>query len=398
MNIEASQHIQRLKRGVFHELMDRKRQLASQGRSLIDLSVGSPDQPPPEFVKETIRHHAARDDAYGYTMGALPSFNHALATFYRKRYGVSLDPDAEFLQLIGSQDGLAHLATALINPGDTVLVPDPGYPIFEVGVHIAGGEPYPLPLRAENGFLPRLEEIPTEVADRAKMMVLNYPANPVTATADRMFLEEAVRFARHHEILLVQDFTYSELVFDGKDSVSLLSIPGAKEVAVEFNSLSKTFNMAGCRIGYMAGNAQVLRIMATMMSHTQYGIFLPIQKAVEAVLARGESFIAEQRKRYQHRRDALVEALADAGWNMSKPPATMYVWAPIPPGWSSVDFTFLLMEQTGVIVTPGSAFGREGEGYVRITLVQPEDTLREAASRIDTFLKTEQPTSGSSVK
>ncbi|PTM59610.1 LL-diaminopimelate aminotransferase [Desmospora activa] len=388
MKITASNHIQRLRRGVFHDLLDKKRGLAAQGHALIDLSVGSPDQPPPDFVKEIIQHYSARDDAYGYTMGALPSFNQAVATFYRERHGVSLNLDTEVLQLIGSQDGLAHLATALINPGDIVLVPDPGYPIFEVGVHIAGGEPYAMPLRKENGFLPRLDEIPTEIADRAKMMVLNYPANPVTATADQTFLEEAVRFARRHNILLVQDFTYSELVFDGKQAVSLLSVPGAKEVAVEFNSLSKTFNMAGCRIGYMAGNAHVIKIMATMMSHTQYGIFLPIQKAAEKILIDGSSFIAQQRARYQSRRDALVTALADAGWNITKPPATMYVWAPLPPGWSSVDFTFRLMEQTGVIVTPGNAFGREGEGYVRITLVQTEETLREAAKRICTFLKT----------
>lgn len=393
MKIAASTNIQRLKRGVFHDLLDKKRELAAQGHSLIDLSVGSPDQPPPDFVKETIQRYAARDDAYGYTMGALPSFNQAVAAFYRERYGVSLNPDSEILQLIGSQDGLAHLATALINPGETVLAPDPGYPIFEAGVHIAGGQPYAMPLRKENGFLPRLEEIPVEVAERAKMMVLNYPANPVTATAERTFLEEAVRFARRYDIILVQDFTYSELVFDGKRAVSILSVPGATEVAVEFNSLSKTFNMAGCRIGYMAGNPDVINIMATMMSHTQYGTFLPLQKAAEKVLTHGESFITQQTARYQSRRDTLVEALADAGWHVAKPPATMYVWAPLPPGWNSVDFTFRLMEQTGVIVTPGNAFGREGEGYVRITLVQTENALREAAARIHTFLETVHPLS-----
>lgn len=392
MNIKASQHIQRLKQGIFHELLDRKRMLAAEGHSLLDLSVGSPDQPPPSFVKEVIQHYAARNDAYGYTMGALPSFNRALAAFYRKRYGVRLDPDTEVLQLIGSQDGLAHLAATLINPGELVLIPDPGYPIYGASVDIAGGTPYPLALRAENGFLPQLETIPTAVADRAKLMVLNYPANPVTATADRAFLEEAVQFARRHEIILVQDFTYSELVYDDKDAVSILSIPGAKEVAVEFNSFSKTFNMAGCRIGYMSGNAQVLDIMATMMSHTQYGIFHPIQKAAEAALTQGENFIAQQRASYQRRRDTLIDALAEAGWNLTKPPATMYVWAALPPGWSSVDFTFRLMDHSGVIVTPGSAFGQEGEGYVRITLVQPEERLQEAAHRIHTFLQEVQPT------
>ncbi len=385
MEISASANIGKLKLGVFNELLERKRELTANGKSMIDLSVGSPDLPPPAFVKEEIQKHAAEDGNYGYTMGGLSSFNRAVADFYQDRYGVELDPATEVLQLIGSQDGLAHLATAIIDPGDVVLVPDPGYPIFEVGVHIAGGQPYPMPLMEEHHFLPQLEQIPTEVAEKARMMVLNYPANPVTATASRAFLQEAVAFARRHHILIVQDFTYSELVFDG-DAVSILSIPGAKEVAVEFNSLSKTFNMAGCRIGYTTGNQQVLQIMATMMSHTQYGIFQPLQKAAEAALIRGGNFIEKQRETYRSRRDALVDSLATNGWEVTRPPATMYVWAPTPDGWSSTDFVFRLMEEQGVILTPGRAFGDQGEGYVRITLVQPENVLQQAAEKIGRFL------------
>ncbi|MFC4076816.1 aminotransferase class I/II-fold pyridoxal phosphate-dependent enzyme [Salinithrix halophila] len=384
----ASQNIQRLEMGVFNELLEAKRRLERGGMEMIDLSIGSPDTPPPDFVKEEIIRHASSDTNYGYTMGAIPTFNGKVAAFYEDRYGVPLNPRAEVLQLIGSQDGLAHLATALVDPGDIVLVPDPGYPIFEVGVHIAGGEPWRMPLREEFGFLPRLDHIPKEIAERAKMMVLNYPANPVAALADQAFLEEAVRFARQNDILIVQDFTYSELVFDGQRAVSLLSVPGAKEVAVEFNSFSKTFNIAGCRVGYMAGNAEVLRIMATMMSHTQYGIFYPIQKAAEAALTKGGDFIRKQVALYQSRRDALTDALTNAGWNTAKPAATMYVWTRTPKGWLSSDFVFQLMEETGVVLTPGSAFGAEGEGFVRITLVQPEEKLREAAARIGGFLKT----------
>ncbi|PTX58477.1 aspartate/methionine/tyrosine aminotransferase [Melghirimyces profundicolus] len=386
MEITASRNIRKLKLGVFNELLERKRKLADKGQNMIDLSVGSPDLPPPSFVKEEIQTHAAVDTNYGYTMGAIPSFNRTVAEFYESRYGVRLEPGSEVLQLIGSQDGLAHLATALIDPGEVVLVPDPGYPIFEVGVHIAGGVPYPMPLLQENGYLPRLDRIPREVAEKSRLMVLNYPANPVAATADRSFFEEAVAFARRYDILIVHDFTYSELVFDREAGTSLLSIPGAKEVAVEFHSLSKTFNMAGCRVGFMTGNPQVLSIMATMISHTQYGIFHPIQKAAEAALTRGQEFIQRQRDIYRSRRDALVESLTANDWQVAKPPATMYVWAPTPDNQSSTEFVFRLMEETGVILTPGRAFGPQGEGCVRITLVQPEARLEEAAKRIGRFL------------
>ncbi|OYD08815.1 aminotransferase class I/II-fold pyridoxal phosphate-dependent enzyme [Paludifilum halophilum] len=382
MDIQASNHIQQLRRGIFNEILDEKRRLEKEGKSLIDLSIGSPDLPPPDFVTEIIQH-ASKD--YFYTMGAIPTFNGKVADFYNDRYDVKLHPESEVLQLIGSQDGLAHLATAMINPGDYVLVPDPGYPIFEVGVRIAGGQPYPLPLTEENDYLPRLDRVPQHILNRAKMMILNYPANPVTATADRSFFKEVVRFAQKYNILVVHDFTYSELVFDGKRGISLLSVPGAKEVGVEFNSFSKTFNMAGCRIGYMAGNEKVLNIMETMMSHTQYGIFYPIQKAAEAALTRGFDFMEQQVNTYQSRRDVLMDRLNQAGWPLSKPPATMYVWTRTPGGRDSMDFTFRLMREAGIVVTPGKAFGPEGEGYVRISLVQPEDQLAKAAERINRF-------------
>jgi LL-diaminopimelate aminotransferase len=386
MHIQLSKNIQKLRMGVFNELLREKRRIAGSGRSVIDLSVGSPDLPPPPEVMDVIQECAQDGSKYGYTVEAIPSFNGKVASFYERRYGVQLNPEDEVLQLMGSQDGLAHLAMTLIDPGDVVLVPDPGYPIYETSVLIAGGVPHPVPLSEENGFLPRLEEIPGPVLEQAKMMILNYPGNPVTAMADRDFFEEVVRFARKYGIIVVHDFTYSELVFDGRRAVSFLSVPGAKEVGVEFNSFSKTFNMAGCRIGYVVGNRQVLQALSRLMSHTHYGIFYPIQKAAEAVLEAGDAFIRRQVEAYQARRDALVERLSAGGWHVAKPPATMYVWAKIPDGWTSEDFVFRLMEATGVVLTPGRAFGEQGEGYVRITLVQPEPKLLEAADRIDRFL------------
>jgi LL-diaminopimelate aminotransferase len=387
MRIQPSKNIQQLPLGVFNKLLRAKRRVMESGKTVIDLSVGSPDLPPPREVMEALRKWSMDESKYGYTLEAIPSFNGKVAAFYEERYGVRLNPGDEVLQLMGSQDGLAHLAMTVIDPGDVVLVPDPGYPIYEASVRIAGGVPHPMPLEEENGFLPRLEAIPEAVLERAKMMILNYPGNPVTAMADCAFFEELVRFARKHEILIAHDFTYSELVFDGRRAVSFLSVPGAKEVGVEFNSFSKTFNMAGCRIGYVVGHPEVLQALARLMSHTQYGIFHPIQKAAEAALETGETFIRRQVETYQARRDALVERLAAGGWEVAKPPATMYVWAKIPEGWSSESFVFRVLEETGVVLTPGRAFGEKGEGYVRITLVQPEDRLKEAADRISRFLE-----------
>ncbi|GGE13826.1 aminotransferase [Marinithermofilum abyssi] len=387
MNFAPSKHLQQLKKGIFHELAEAKRRVEQSGTPVIDLSVGSPDLPPPDFAREILSSLACDGRHYGYTLGAIPGFNDAVARFYKKRYGVPLDPETEILQLIGSQDGLAHLGTAILNPKDVVLVPDPGYPIYEAGVRMAGGHPLGMPLTEENGFLPDLTAVPEDIARQARMLILNYPSNPVAATADRSFYEEVIRFARKYEILVVQDFTYSELVFDGKTATSILSVPGAKDVAIEFNSFSKTFNLAGCRIGYVTGNAQVLNILSDMMSHTHYGVFYPIQQAAIACLEQGESFIQQQVKRYESRRDTLVEALSQGGWNLQKPPATMYVWANIPKGWASIDFAFRLLEKTGVVVTPGSAFGLQGEGYVRMTLTQAEGDLQKAAERMSHFVK-----------
>ncbi len=387
MTPTLSTRLQPLSISVFSELNRRKRELLEQGQTFIDLSIGSPDLPPPAKVRKALSEAVQEPEHYGYGMHGQPTFHQAVAEFYASRYGVTLSPQTEVLQLMGSQDGLGHLAMALLNPGDIVLVPDPGYPIYSASVVIAGGELYPMPLREENRFLPNLDEIPQEIAHRAKMMILNYPSNPVTALADTQFFAQVVQFAQRYDILVVHDFAYSELVFDGLRPLSFLSVPGAREVGIEFNSLSKTFNMAGCRIGYAVGKKELLDPLALLKSHLDYGLFLPIQRAAEVALTTDLSLLADQVHVYERRRDTLVNALAQHGWTVNPPKATMFIWARLPNGHSSQKFALDLMEEAGVVVTPGYAFGPQGENHVRIALVQPEAVLAEAGQRMGDHLR-----------
>ncbi|MFF2589527.1 LL-diaminopimelate aminotransferase [Peribacillus butanolivorans] len=387
MNITPSEKVGRFTTGIFSELATRKQDAMKRGIDVIDLSVGSPDLPPPAFVVDTLVKYAQDTNSYGYTLKGTTEFHEAVCYFYRQRYGVELDSDKEVLQLMGSQDGLAHLATAMINPGDYVLVPDPGYPIYEASVKLAGGNIYPMPLTAENKFLPQLNQIPVEILNKTKMMIISYPGNPVTALADEAFFLEVISFAKKNEILVVHDFAYSELIFDDHPQISFMSIPGAKEVGIEFNSLSKTFNMAGCRIGYVVGNHDALHILGTLKSHIDYGVFYPIQKAAEMALTSNLSLLSDQVKEYEARRDTLITGLAKGGWHVPKSSATMFIWAQIPAGWKSRDFAYELIEKAGVTVVPGDAFGEQGEGYVRMALVQPVERLTEAAEKIQLFLE-----------
>ncbi|MBK5444864.1 LL-diaminopimelate aminotransferase [Peribacillus sp. TH24] len=387
MNITPSEKVGRFTTGIFSELATRKQEAMKRGIDVIDLSVGSPDLPPPAFVVDTLVKYAQDTNSYGYTLKGTTEFHEAVFYFYRQRYGVELDSDKEVLQLMGSQDGLAHLATAMINPGDYVLVPDPGYPIYEASVKLAGGNIYPMPLTAENKFLPQLNQIPVEILNKTKMMIISYPGNPVTALADEAFFSEVISFAKKNEILVVHDFAYSELIFDDHPPISFMSIPGAKEVGIEFNSLSKTFNMAGCRIGYVVGNHDALHILGTLKSHIDYGVFYPIQKAAEMALTSNLSLLSDQVKEYEARRDALITGLAKGGWHVPKSSATMFIWAQIPAGWKSRDFAYELIEKAGVTVVPGDAFGEQGEGYVRMALVQPAERLTEAAEKVQLFLE-----------
>ncbi|NTU23072.1 aminotransferase class I/II-fold pyridoxal phosphate-dependent enzyme [Brevibacillus sp. HB1.2] len=382
---QPSNRLNHLSADIFSEMEARKREVAKT-RTVYDLSIGSPDQQPDEKLLQTLIHAIQQPTAFRYPLSdGTAAFREEVARWYQYRFGVELAPDGDVHSLMGSQDGLAHFALAWTDPGDIVLVPDPGYPIYEGSVHLAGAVPYRMPLRAENEFLPKLTDIPEEIATRATFMILNYPNNPVSAVATLAFFEEVVAFAKRFDIIVVHDLAYSEMVFDGDQAPSFLQVPGAKEVGIEFNSFSKSFNMAGCRIAYVVGNADIIKPLAIVKSNIDYGVFLPVQQmAIEALRRDRESgeknTVAPV---YQERRDVLLGALAQAGWSIPSPKATMFVWAAVPNGWTSREFAFALLEKAGVVVVPGSAFGEEGEGYVRIALVQPPEILLEAVAAID---------------
>lgn len=382
---QPSKRLNHLSADIFSEMDARKREVAKT-RTVYDLSIGSPDKQPDEKLLQTLIHAIWQPNSFRYPLSeGTAAFREEVARWYQYRFGVELAPDGEVHSLMGSQDGLAHFALAWTDPGDIVLVPDPGYPIYEGSLHLAGAVPYRMPLRAENEFLPKLTDIPEEIAARATFMILNYPNNPVSAVATLAFFEEVVAFAKRFDIIVVHDLAYSEMVFDGYQAPSFLQVPGAKEVGIEFNSFSKSFNMAGCRIAYVVGNADIIKPLAIVKSNIDYGVFLPVQQmAIEALRkdreSGGENTVAPV---YQERRDVLLGALAKAGWSIPSPKATMFVWAAVPNGWTSREFAFALLEQAGVVVVPGSAFGEEGEGYVRIALVQPPEILLEAVAAID---------------
>lgn len=372
-----------LSSGIFNEMEERKKEVESRGIEVINLGVGSPDLPPAPHIIQALARSVEKPSNYSYPLVSLPPLCEALAGWYKKRFNVDLDPVNEVLVLMGSQDGLAHLSAAYIDPGDIALVPDPGYPIYSFSVLMARGEIYPLPLLAENRYLPDLSIIPEEVAKKAKIMWLNYPNNPVAASADRKFFEQVVEFARKYDILVCHDAAYVELAFDGFKPASFLEAPGAKEVGVEFYSLSKTYNMAGCRIGFAVGNKEVISALKVIKSNIDYGVFFSVQEAGIAALTGPQDYVAETARTYQRRRDVLVDGFAEIGWHMPKPSASMFIWAPLPSGFtSSAAFVMELLEKAGVIVIPGIAFGRQGEGYVRIALVKDEIVLQEVVQRV----------------
>ncbi len=368
---------------VFARLDELKARAREQGLDLIDLGMGNPDgTAPPPVVDAAI---AAFDEPHnhGYPpFEGTASFRKAIADWYERSYNVTLDPDSEALPLLGSKEGLTHLALAYINPGDLVLVPSPAYPAHFRGPLIAGGELYELRLTAARDWLIDLSAIPEEVARRAKLLYFNYPNNPTAATAPREFFEEIVAFARHYEILLVHDLCYAELAFDGYQPTSLLEIPGASEIGVEFHTLSKTYSMAGWRVGFTVGNAQVIQGLRTLKTNLDYGIFSVIQAAAETALQLPDIYVQQVQERYRQRRDFLIAGLAELGWQVPPSRATMYLWVPCPPWTNSTDFALELLQQTGVVVTPGNAFGAAGEGYVRISLIADCDRLGEALQRL----------------
>ena len=373
--------------GVFSSLADIRRQKEARGETVIDLSIGAPNIPPEEHIRRALCEAAADEKNYVYAISDRPELLEAAAGWYARRYGVDLDPGSEICSVLGSQEGLSHIALSVIDEGELVLVPSPCYPVFGDGPKIAGAKIWPMEQRRENGYVIRLDEIPGEVARKARLMVVSYPNNPTTALAPDSFYEELIAFAKKYDIIVIHDNAYSELVFDGESCGSFLQFPGAKEVGVEFNSLSKTYGLAGARIGFCLGNREVIARLRLLKSNMDYGMFLPIQMAAIAALNGDQSCVERTRKAYERRRDVLCESFGKAGWAIEKPKATMFVWAPLPGNYqNSQEFAMELVEKAGVLVTPGSAFGENGEGFVRMALVQDEEAILKAAEAIGKFL------------
>lgn len=373
--------------GVFSSLADIRRQKEARGETVIDLSIGAPNIPPEEHICRALCEAAADEKNYVYAISDRPELLEAAAGWYARRYGVDLDPGSEICSVLGSQEGLSHIALSVIDEGELVLVPSPCYPVFGDGPKIAGAKIWPMEQRRENGYVIRLDEIPEEVARKARLMVVSYPNNPTTALAPDSFYEELIAFAKKYDIIVIHDNAYSELVFDGESCGSFLQFPGAKEVGVEFNSLSKTYGLAGARIGFCLGNREVIARLRLLKSNMDYGMFLPIQMAAIAALNGDQSCVERTRKAYERRRDVLCESFGKAGWAIEKPKATMFVWAPLPGNYkNSQEFAMELVEKAGILVTPGSAFGESGEGFVRMALVQDEEAILKAAEAIGKFL------------
>lgn len=356
---------------------------AAKGADVINMGIGSPDLAPPKFIIDALYQSALRPDTHGYAgyYGTL-ALRRAIAAYYAQRFNVELDPNTEVRPLIGSKEGLANMALAFVDPDDLVLVADPGYPTYSMGAVMAGGTYYPMPLIEENDYLVDFEEIPAEVAAKATLMWLNYPNNPTGAGAPMAFLERAVEFAREYDILLCYDNPYCDVTFDGYVAPSILQVPGAKEVAVEFNSLSKTYNMAGWRVGMVVGNAKAIGALTTVKTNIDSGIFRPIQDAAVAALMGDQSWVAERNLIYQRRRDALLEWLPKVGMSAKVPCGGLYVWAKAPAGVDCEQFALEVLEKANVWMTPGTAFGEYGRGYFRLSLCVSEERLREAGERI----------------
>lgn len=370
--------------GVFSRLAVMRKNRLAQGKEVYDLSIGAPNIPPTKRIMEVMAEAVMKPANYVYAINDTQQLLEAVAQWYKRRYDVELNPETEICSLLGSQDGLSHIALSILDPGDVMLVPDPCYPIFADGPRIAGAELYYMPLQKENDYVIQLQDIPEEIARKAKFMLVSYPNNPTAAMAPESFYHEVVAFAKKYDIIVLHDNAYSELVFDGQSCGSFLSIPGAMEVGVEFNSLSKTYGLAGARIGFCVGNKEVVGMLKTLKSNMDYGMFLPIQAAAVEALTGNQSVVAETRAAYEHRRDVLCDGLIEAGWHMEKPAGTMFVWAPIPDSYQdSESFVADLLDKTGVLVTPGSAFGPSGEGYVRMALVQSEDTMKKIVEAVE---------------
>lgn len=372
-----SDRVNALKTGVFATLNQRKEELIQKGRKVYNLSVGTPDFPPAPHIMKAMEDACKDPENYKYSLEDKPELLEAVKYHYKRRFGVDIEAD-EITSVNGSQEGMAHIGMVLCNPGETILVPNPGYPLFETSGMMADAKIEYYPIKEENGYLPNLEAIPEEVLTRTKYMIVSYPLNPVCVCAPDEFYERLITFAKEQDIIIIHDNAYSDIIYTRKQGRSFLSFEGAKEVGVEFYSLSKSFNLTGARISFVIGNKQIINKLKVFRSQIDYGVFLPVQHAAIAALTGPLDVVEAQRQEYEKRNRMLCGGLRSIGWNVPDSQGTMFVWAKIPKEYtSSVEFCLDLMEKTGVIVTPGTAFGSRGEGYVRMALVVGEETISE---------------------
>jgi alanine-synthesizing transaminase len=387
---EEFYRIKRLPPYVFAEVNALKAQARAQGRDVIDLGMGNPDGPTPPHIVAKLVECVQNPKTHGYsTSRGIAGLRRAQAAYYARRFNVELDPEREVIVTLGSKEGLANLAQAITAPGDTILVPNPCYPIHAFGFIMAGAAVRHVPIGPGHDFLAELKKAAQHTVPPPLAVVLNFPANPTAQTVDLDFYGEIVDFCRHQNIIVLSDLAYAEIYFDGKPPPSILEVPGARDIAVEFTSMSKTYSMAGWRIGFAVGNARLISALTRVKSYLDYGAFTPIQVAATAALNGPQDCVAEIRERYKRRRDVLVEALHNAGWEIPSPEASMFAWAPIPEeyrGVGTMEFSKLLLERANVAVAPGVGFGEYGEGFVRIALVENTQRLRQASRNIKAFL------------
>ena len=381
--MKIAQRIETIPPYLFAEIDKKKEEAIKRGVDIINLGIGDPDQPTPDNIIEKLRESVKDPKTHDYPPYAgTTEFRQAVALWYKNRFGIDLDPDKEVMALIGSKEGIAHIFLAFIDPGDFSLIPDPGYPVYKTATLFANGFTYIMPLLEENSFLPDLEEIDEDIAQRAKLMFINYPNNPTAAIADKTFFEKVVKFAKKYDILVCHDFAYSEMTFDDYKASSFLEVEGAKDVGIEFHSLSKTYNMTGWRLGFVVGNKKAISALSVIKTNIDSGVFKAIQRAGIEALTGPQDNIERMNEIYTRRRNTVISGLNKLGWNLKPTKATFYIWIPTLNKMSSMEFSNLLLEKTGIIVTPGIGYGEYGEGYVRIALTVGEKRLQEAMERL----------------
>lgn len=384
---EMAKRIKDLPPYLFASIDRMKQEAIQKGVDIINLGVGDPDLPTPPAIVRRLQSAAGESKNHQYpSYEGLLKFRQAVARWYQRRFGVNLDPVSEVLTLIGSKEGIGHFPLAFLNPGDIALIPSPGYPVYHAGTLFAGGQSHFMPLLRENGFLPDLSRIPKGVLKKAKVLFLNYPNNPTSATADGSFFEQVVAFAKRNRLIVCHDAAYSEIFFDGHCPTSFLEVKGAKEIGIEFHSLSKTFNMTGWRIGFAVGNHKILGGLGKIKSNLDSGVFQAVQEAGIEAMESGDHLAEEIRKTYQERRDLMVSGLKRIGLEVEFPKATFYLWVAVPRGYHSAQFTALLLSKTGIVTTPGKGFGDSGEGYIRMALTVKMERLAEALRRMEQVL------------